>query len=466
MEINQALVDTHVHLEHADFAPDLDAVISRARAAGVAYFVLPATDAAAAARALGLARRHAGVYLAAGLHPNDGRRLDAAEQKAIRETFAAGKAEGSAVAVGECGLDYHYMALPREDQLGLLRWHFGLARQLELPLIVHQRDAEEDLRRLFEKEGVPPRGAVLHCFGGSEDYYRWAHGQGLHVSFTGALTFVDKKKPSPPPAYLAELDLATAMVETDAPYMAPVPHRGRRNEPARLPLVARALAQQTDRSVEDIYAETTLAARRFFRLPPDFGGAVVYPFKNALYLNITNRCPNDCHFCLRNSAAGVGGYDLRLKMEPTAEEVVALVGEPTRYSEVVFCGFGEPTVRWETVKDIARAVKARGGRLRLDTNGTANLTHGRDVTPELAGLFDKVSVSVNAADAAAYGALCRPRGGARAWPALAGFVAGARRYVPEVEITAVELPGARREEVAALAAAWDVPLRLRPYIGP
>jgi len=463
MQLDYRLIDTHVHLEHADYERDLDAVVARARDAGVRYLVAPACKAADAGRALALARRVEGVYFGAGLHPNEGRPLSADEEKGIRDALTAGKEEGFAVAVCECGLDYHYMALPREEQLALVRWHLGLARELDLPVILHQRDAEEDLRRLLEEEGAPPRGAVLHCFGGSADYYRWARGRGLHVSFTGSITFRGKKNAAAPP-YVRGLELGAAMLETDGPYMAPEPHRGRRNEPSRLPLVAQALATLAARPLEDVYAETTLAARRFFALPPDFGGVIAYPFKRALYLNVTNRCTNRCVFCVRDFAAGVGGHDLRLRMEPTVEETVAAVGDAAAYDEVVFCGFGEPTVRWDAVIAMAREIKRRGGRTRLNTNGSANLTQGRDVTLEMEGVFDRVSVSVNVADAAAYERLSRPEAGPRAWPALRDFVLGARRHVAEVEITAVELPGADAAPLEALAREWGVPLRLRPYI--
>jgi TatD DNase family protein len=129
----------------------------------------------------------------------------------------------------------------------------------------------------------------------------------------------------------------------------------------------------------------------------------------------------------------------------------------------VFCGYGEPTLRWETVKEVARAVKGGGGAVRLNTNGSAKLTQGREVTAEMAGLFDKVSVSVNAADAAGYERLCRPAFGARMWPALEEFVAGAKRAVGAVEITAVAAPGVDAAAVEDLALTWGVGFRRRRY---
>lgn len=460
MKLQYLLADTHVHLEHEDFAADAADVIARGREAGVRYMVVPVCAAADAARGLELARRHEEVYFAAGLHPNCGLHLDDAEAAALREALARGKEEGLAVAVGECGLDYHYMALPRDEQLALVRWHLALTRELQLPIILHQRDAQDDLRRVLDEEGPPPRGGVLHCFSGDLEYYRWARERGLFVSFTGNITYGGESRP---PAYFGELDLATTMLETDAPYMAPIPRRGKRNEPAYLPLVAEALSARVGRPVEDVYAETTLAARRFFDLAPDFGGAVAYRLRNSLYLNVTNRCTNACRFCIRERAPGVGGYDLRLRMEPTAAEIIAAVGDAAAYDEVVFCGYGEPTIRWDAVKEVARAAKKAGGVVRLNTNGSANLTQGRDVTPELAGLFDKVSVSVNAADEAAYERLCRPRAGAAAWRAVEKFVTGAKRHVPEVAITAVAAEAVPVEAVERLAKKWEVAFRVRRY---
>jgi TatD DNase family protein len=460
------LVDTHAHLEDEAFRADADAAVARARAAGVRYVIVPVTAAADCGPALELARRREGVFFAAGLHPNNGLPLDDDRQTAIRAALEEGKSAGFAVAVGECGLDYHYLSLPRAEQLAILKWHLALARDLDLPVILHQREAENDLRAVLEREGMPPRGAVLHCFSGDLRYYRWARAHGLHVSFTGSITFIPGKD-TPAPLYFRDFDLARTMLETDAPYMTPVPHRGRRNEPANLPLVAAALAAKTARPVADVHAETTLAARAFFALPADFGGAVTYEFKNGLYLNITNRCTNDCVFCLRNLGPGVGSYDLRLRMEPTAGEILAAVGDPRRFGTIVFYGYGEPTIRWETVKEIARGIKDAGGRVRLDTNGSANLTAGRDVTAEMTGLIDKVSVSLNAGDADVYERVCRPAaGGRRAWEALAAFALGARKYVPEVELTAVNGGPADAEGATVLARKWGLPLRLRPYVGP
>ncbi|HUU56189.1 MAG TPA: TatD family nuclease-associated radical SAM protein [bacterium] len=461
MEPNYFLADTHAHLEHDDFAADVEAVVSRARAAGVRYIVVPACAAADAPRALELARRFDGVYFAAGLHPNCGLHLDEREAAGIRKALEEGKAEGLAVAVGECGLDYHYLALPRPAQLELLRWHLALARELDLPIILHQREAEEDMRRALDDAGVPPRGGVLHCFSGTRDYYEWARGQGLRVSFTGNLTFGAQGRKRR--GVFDDLELATTMLETDAPYMTPAPHRGRRNEPAYLPLVAEALSARAGAGLQDVYAETTLAARRFFGLPPDFGGAIAYRLRNSLYLNVTNRCTNECRFCIRERAPGVGGHDLRLHMEPSAAEVLAAIGDPAAYDEVVFCGYGEPTLRWEVVKEVARAVKKAGGAVRLNTNGSANLTHGRDVTAEMAGAFDKVSVSVNAPDGAGYERLCRPAFGPRTWPALEEFVAGAKRHVGTVVVTAVAAPGVDATAVENLAQRWGVGFRLRRY---
>ena len=144
---------------------------------------------------------------------------------------------------------------------------------------------------------------------------------------------------------------------------------------------------------------------------------IAYELDGALYLNLTNACPNRCTFCVRNFAPGVGGYDLWLGREPPAEQVLAAVGDPSRYREIVFCGYGEPTCRLDVSWQVARALKGRGVPLRLNTNGLGNLINGRDILPDLAGLLDVVSVSLNAANAADYDRLCHSRYGEAAFPA-------------------------------------------------
>jgi TatD family-associated radical SAM protein len=186
---------------------------------------------------------------------------------------------------------------------------------------------------------------------------------------------------------------------------------------------------------------------------------------DCLYLNLTNRCSNDCTFCVRRGPSfSIAGYPMRLDVEPSAAEVLAAIAaadaevaardEP--YREVVFCGFGEPTYRLDVIAEVGRTLRASGRRVRLNTNGHAALIHGRDPLPDLLGAVDELSVSLNAADPARYLALCRPRFGAAAHPALLHFAADAARSALAVTLTVVGFT----LEPGEIEAARDVARRL------
>lgn len=149
-----------------------------------------------------------------------------------------------------------------------------------------------------------------------------------------------------------------------------------------------------------------------------------YELGDALYVNLTNRCTNSCDFCIRNEADGVGGYDLWLTREPSVEEVIGRIPDPARYSEIVFCGYGEPTLRLPELLQIAAHVKSKGGRTRINTNGQANLYYGRNVVPEMKGLIDVISVSLNAPTAKAYQEICHSQFGEASFEGLQSFVRG------------------------------------------
>ncbi|MGE5508200.1 MAG: TatD family nuclease-associated radical SAM protein [Chitinophagales bacterium] len=197
---------------------------------------------------------------------------------------------------------------------------------------------------------------------------------------------------------------------------------------------------------------------------------LAYPFHGALYLNLTNRCQNDCTFCLRRHHEGVGGHRLWLAEEPSAAEVLAAVGDPRPFREIVFCGFGEPLLRVEVVAEVAAALKARASRegyplrIRVDTNGLANAVHGRNVLPELAGLVDAVSISLNAPTAEQYERLCRPTVPG-AYAALLDFIREAVACLPEVTLTAVAVPGVDLEACRRLAERLGAGFRVRGLIG-
>lgn len=168
---------------------------------------------------------------------------------------------------------------------------------------------------------------------------------------------------------------------------------------------------------------------------------IVYSFKGNLYINLTNRCTARCVFCPRVSRPIVEGYNLRLSYEPSAENVIHAIENqnPTSYKEIVFCGFGEPTLRLYDLLEIAEWLKERQARIRLNTNGHGNLIHRRSIIPDLVGKIDAVSVSLNAPDAATYYRIVRPDFGMQTYQAVKEFIKECREKLPEVQVTMVNL---------------------------
>ncbi|OAT81448.1 TatD family nuclease-associated radical SAM protein [Desulfotomaculum copahuensis] len=194
------------------------------------------------------------------------------------------------------------------------------------------------------------------------------------------------------------------------------------------------------------------------------GQTIAYPIGNNLYLNVTNRCSNNCVFCIRNTEEGVG-FNLWLQQEPSFSDLQAALAGAQHYREVVFCGYGEPLQRLELVKKTAAFLKQKGARIRINTNGQANLVYGRDITPELKGLADVISISLNAGNAAQYVALCRPAMGPAAYGGMLDFTARCRDIIPQVVLTVVEWPGVEIEKCREIASRLGVSFRVRPFSG-
>lgn len=192
---------------------------------------------------------------------------------------------------------------------------------------------------------------------------------------------------------------------------------------------------------------------------------IAYEYKNHLYLNITNRCQNRCVFCIREGAEGIGGYNLWLEEEPSAGEVIeAIENDVKRYDEIVFCGFGEPLTRLNIVKEVSRWLKENYDLpIRVNTNGLANLIHGRNIVPELAGLIDIVSISLNAASVEEYNKISRPSFGEGSYEAVIDFIREAKKYIPGVIATVVDYPGVDIDGARKKAEELGVEFRVRSY---
>jgi TatD DNase family protein len=257
------LVDSHCHVAEADFDGDRDAVLARAAAAGVSTLVcVGATGPVAANRAaVALAGRHGTIEVVAtvGVHPHH---ASTADEEAFTALERMARAPG-VVAIGETGLDFHYDHSPRPAQRAAFARSLALARALDRPLVVHVREAHGAAVEMLAAEGIPPAGGVIHCFTGDRHDARRYLDLGLHLSVAGIVTFGNA-------AGLRDavrtVPLDRLLVETDAPYLAPVPHRGRRNEPAHVRLVAEAVAAARGEPFAVVAAATAANARRLFRL--------------------------------------------------------------------------------------------------------------------------------------------------------------------------------------------------------
>jgi len=477
------LIDSHAHLDRESFQEELPAVLARAWQAGLAHLVTigAGSGAEGAFRAVALAAGDARISATVGIHPHDaglglawsgdpaapvsGPLRQAWEERVelALERQLSLALHPRVVAVGEVGLDYHYDHAPRELQRELFRRFVRLARRVRRPLVLHVREAEADALAILEAEGAGEVGGVIHCFGGQPELQAAGLALGLHFGLTGILTFPRARALQ---RAAAALPLERLLLETDSPYLAPVPHRGRRCEPAYLVETARALAHLRGLPVEETAARCAENTRRLFGLDAldRLDGEVAYRLGGGLYLNLTNRCTLACRFCLKRAGYALGRTPLGLRVEPGLAEVrAAVLAELARgpADEVVFCGLGEPLLRLELVCALGAWLRGQGLRVRVNTDGLASLVHGRDVVPELVGAVDAVSVSLNAPDGVRHARLCPSAHGEAAFPAVCAFIRRAAELLPEVVASAVRQPGLDLEACAALARSLGATFRVR-----
>jgi TatD DNase family protein len=251
------LIDSHCHLDFPDFASELDAVVARATAQGIGRIVTISTRVKRHGELIAIVERFPDVYCSVGTHPHH-----AQEEPDIGTgELVARTGHSKVVAIGEAGLDYHYRRSPRDLQEKSFRAHIAAARETKLPLVVHAREADTDMARILTEEtGKGAFPAVLHCFTGGRDLALAAIDLGLSISFTGILTFKNSQNLRD---IAKELPADRIFLETDAPYLAPGPYRGKRNEPAYVVETAKVLADVRGVSPDEIARQTT---ENFFQL--------------------------------------------------------------------------------------------------------------------------------------------------------------------------------------------------------
>ncbi|MBE0426711.1 MAG: YchF/TatD family DNA exonuclease [Nitrospirae bacterium] len=446
------MIDTHCHLEMDEFDPDREDVLKRALDAGFEAIITIGSDFESNIKGLELSKKYDFIYSSVGIHPHDAKDFTEEVFERIKEWAKREKV----VAIGEIGLDYHYDNSPRDVQRGVFLKQLQYAKEMNLPVIIHSREAKKDTLDIVKASGV--KRGVFHCFSGDIEMAEKVTAMGFYISIAGPVTFKNARGlreivKAIPDEYL--------LIETDAPYLTPEPFRGKRNEPSYLVYTAKAIAEIREISFEDLSRITILNAKRLFGIGPvSEKGEIAYKIRDSLYLNITNRCTNSCSFCIRFHTDYVKGHNLRLSVEPAERELKNAIGDPSQYKEIVFCGYGEPFLRLELIKDVAAWIKQNKGRVRINTNGHGNLIHGRNILPELKGLVDSISISLDAQDEETYNRICKPAF-KNAFEEVLSFIKEAKKFIPEVTVTVVTVEGVDVEKCRRIAEELGVGFRVR-----
>lgn len=450
-------VDTHAHLFFENFKEDIDEVVERAKQNDVDYIIVPATDLKTAREAIALSEKYSNIYLTVGIHPHDTKGWNDPLIPQIEELAKHPKV----VAIGEIGLDYYYDFSPKDQQIRAFKAQLDLAVKLQLPVVIHNRDSDEDMMEIIQSYCGTGLKAQFHCFNASVndavEYMKMNH----FISFTGNITH---KKSDSLREILSKIDLNHLMLETDSPFMTPVPYRGKRNEPSYVKIVAQQVADIHKLSLEEVGRITSLNAFRFFGIGNPPKTSFTYLIHNSLYINVTNRCNADCTFCRRKEDPFLRGYNLGMKKseEPSAQVYIDEIGDPKKYDEIVFCGYGEPTIRWDVVKEVAKYVKDNGGKTRINTNGHGNLINKKDITPEMRGLIDTISISLNSYNSKQYAELMQVS--ESHFEEMKTFASLAKKYVNKVVMSVVSLDEVEIEESRKVVEdEIGVEFRVREY---
>jgi len=253
------LFDSHAHLDASKFDQDRDAVIKRAYDSGVKWIMNPGADYESSINAVKLAETYDFMYAAVGIHPHDAKTLDDMMLGLIKAMARKTKVK----AIGEIGLDYHYDFSPRDEQIYWFRKQLQLAKELKMPVIIHDREANNDVMNILKEENSFETGVLMHCFSGSAELARQYVKLGAYISIAGPVTFKNSRKLI---EVVEMVPLDRLMIETDSPYLTPTPFRGKRNESAHVRYVAEKIAEIKGLTFEEVAEQTAINAKKYFNI--------------------------------------------------------------------------------------------------------------------------------------------------------------------------------------------------------
>ncbi|RKY85869.1 radical SAM protein [candidate division KSB1 bacterium] len=449
-------IDTHAHLLFPDYRDCLEEVINRALINNVKYIINVSINLEDSIKSISLFEKYQNVFISVGIHPNELKETSHSELKKIKELAK----HPGVIAIGEVGLDYYRKCTSKELQQKIFAEFINLSEETGLPLIIHTRYAWGDIEKNFINKMKNIKG-VFHCFSGNLSNGLNLIENGFYLSYTGNITYRNFKKDE----ILRKIPIERVMIETDSPFLTPEPYRGQRNEPAYVVKVAEKLSSLFNLTPEDIGRITSYNAYKLFGIAGEILlPKITYKIRHSLYINVTNRCSSNCVFCERTKNPVVKGHNLKLKKEPTVEETIEDIRKNVGYNEIVFCGYGEPTIRLDYVKDVARWVKSNlPVKVRLNTNGQGNLINNRNIVPELKGLIDVVSISLNAETPDKYLKLTRSIFGKKAYSSVIKFIKECRKAGFETYTTIVNYDDVDVEKCRAIAEELDVNFRVRNF---
>ncbi len=445
------MVDTHCHLDllrKEDFEETL-------KDSSLEYLLTVGYDKKTIKNALKISEKHSHVFCAIGFHPHE---ADKVKPEDVEWLKKLAEENPKVRAIGEIGLDFYKNYSDRKKQEEVFRWQINVAREIGLPLVIHMRNAEEETLRILKEEKAYEVGGIMHCFTGSYETMKKAVDLGFYISYSGIITYKNAESVR---EVARKTPTTRLLLETDSPFLAPQPVRGKPNKPPYIWHTARVLAQLIpNTSLEDVDRMTSENAKLILNLENNGKKeTITYVINNRLYINLTNKCNLHCVFCQREREKNymVKGYWVWVSRDPSVEEVIREIGDPTRYEEVVFCGYGEPTLRFSALKEIAKYVKSRGGKIRVDTNGLMFTFLPKEKLKELKGLVDVWSVSLNAPDRETYEKVCKPAQ-PDAFDKVLEFIKEALKEGFDVVVSAVDYPGVdmkkTEELVKKLGAKW------------